>query len=102
MVRQILDKLKKCIRHAKYSIDDREKNLRVLTHYGYTVLDQESILLQLEYKDFKKYDEDRDCPDEGYWFFKTQYDGRVFYVKFKIIFISEEFAFIKSLHIDGE
>ena len=57
--------------------------------------------MSLKPENFKKYEEDRNDPgSEWYWFFQVRYDGRLVYVKFKLLFIEEDFAFIKSLHID--
>lgn len=98
-----LEKMQRCIKNKHYTIDLRHKNFDYLFRLNMTVLDQEAIMLQLTERDFRSYEEDNDDPSsEPYWKFKTHYCNQVFYVKFKIIEVGEDFIFIKSLHIDGE
>ena len=105
-VQSMLDKLAECIRTGQYTIDKRSKNIDFLMDNGYSVEDQEKILLQLTPKEYKKIEDDRDNPDsEPYWFFITKYERLSVYVKFKIQFLTtpdgKSFALIKSLHEDG-
>ena len=105
-VQSILDKLAECVRTQNYSIDQRTKNIAFLMDNGYSVEDQENVLLQLTPKEYIKTENDRDdSGSEAYWFFTTKYEQLHVYVKFKIQFLTtpdgKPFAFIKSLHEDG-
>lgn len=93
--------LAECVKTGNYSIDPRDKNRYFLSLNGYTYKDQEAILLSLKLDNFIKYDEDQNDPEsEWYWIFKTKYDRRVIYVKFKLLLINGNYAYVKSLHLD--
>ena len=105
-VQPVLARLADCIKHQRYYIDPRPKNLALLADpYGFTIDDLEAILLQLTPQECLKHEADRDDPGSpAYWFFKTKYEGFVIYIKFKLIFLKDpdgkDFAYIKSLHED--
>ena len=101
----ILKQLDSCIRKQHYKIRETEKNRQTLLAFGWTIEDQEELLLNLEPSQCYKVDKDRDYEEEtNCYFFHQMYEDRKLYIKFSFVIRqypdgSGDFADIKSLHI---
>lgn len=105
--KRLYRRLQDCIRNKNYKIRDTEKNLRTAAHFGWTIQDQEDVLLSLDSASLQpRADNDWDDPTstEPVFFFTKTYEGRILYIKitFRILTMPDghtDFADIKSLHI---
>lgn len=100
-------RLQECIRNKHYTIRDTEKNQRTAAQFGWSIQEQEDVLLSLDSASLQpKADRNRDNPTslEPVFFFSKVYQGRVLYIKitFRILTMPDghtDFADIMSLHI---
>ena len=101
-VTDILDKMRAAIKDGHFIPDERHKNLQTLADLEWTWKDVKEELLQLQYKDFWKGPEEDNCApkSEPYWFFKKIINGKLIYIKFKVVGGTYFLVKLKSFHED--
>ena len=107
LLKPVLKRLQGCIKNCQYNIRNTRKNNTTLAHFGWTIEDQENILLSLKPSDCYKVDDDLDRTDseEPVYKFHKGYAGRLLYIKMTFQIMKNpddqsDFADIMSLHID--
>lgn len=107
LLRPVLQRLQGCIHNNQYSIRDTRKNKAALAQFGWTIENQEEILLSLKPSECYNVDRNRNNPKskEFVYKFHKNYRGRVLYIKITFRILStpdnqSDYADIMSLHID--
>lgn len=100
IVQFFLDKMKACVNAGAYQIEDTAKNRSTRMDYGFTIEDQEAVLLQLTVDDYSKYEDNHDPNLSPVWVFKTIYEGHRFYVKYYFVNNEAELVIVMSDHLD--
>lgn len=86
-INTFLNKVKKAIDEGNFEILERKENMVTKRKYGFTTLEQEEMVKQLEPKDLIRGPVlDEFIPSEDVWIFKKKYNGIkvMFYIKLKI------------------
>ncbi len=103
LVQASLDDMQKCVRERAYQIEETTKNRQTRLEYGYTIEDQENVLLQLTVADYDSYEEnENDSNMPPVWIFKTVFEGHRFYVKYYFVGDNHELVIVMSDHLDNE
>ncbi len=99
-VDEFLNECKRRVRNGKLDFVPATKNRISRRRYGFTILDIEDKILNLNSSDLHRGpEEDRDYPGEYLWIFRKMLLGALFYIKLKLR-NNDEVVCI-SFHKDG-
>ena len=101
-LQKVLADMRSAINSGKCQFIPRDKNMRTLTGLGLSVQDMKDEIYSLTPSQYHAGPKvDRNDPSSDFWWeFKTRIDGQVIYIKFKILYQTDDSMLLMSFHFD--